>query len=160
MYINVFSAKWAKDVADLIVPIQQIEFGVEITIQDQPDLQNIGAFYQTGKGGFWVARHNQQVIGTIALKDIGNDETALRKMFVHENYRGSNKGVAKALLETLLAHATTSKVRTVYLGTTEKYQAAHRFYEKNGFEHVQESALPASFPKMDVDSKFYKKHLK
>lgn len=44
----------------------------------------------------------------------------------------------------------------MWLGTTERFLAAHRFYEKNGFVLVDRSALPASFPLMAVDSRFYR----
>jgi hypothetical protein len=47
----------------------------------------------------------------------------------------------------------------VYLGTTEKFFAAHRFYEKNGFREIAQTKLPASFPIMTVDTKFYSRSL-
>lgn len=56
---------------DLILSIQRDEYGIAITAQDQPDLNDIPAFYRTGAGDFWVARADGQLVGTIALKDIG-----------------------------------------------------------------------------------------
>ena len=44
----------------------------------------------------------------------------------------------------------------IYLGTTDKFLAAHRFYEKNGFKRIQPELLPTQFPKMKVDSRFYR----
>lgn len=35
--------------------------------------------------------------------------------------------------------------------------AAHRFYEKNQFTEVPRAELPAAFPVMAVDSKFYRR---
>lgn len=58
-------------VAAIILPIQQQEFGVAINAADQPDLQDIRGFYQTGSGGFWVVCHRGEVVGTVGLKDIG-----------------------------------------------------------------------------------------
>jgi N-acetylglutamate synthase-like GNAT family acetyltransferase len=81
-------------VLSLILGIQQQEFGVAITAEDQPDLNNIADFYQSGLGNFWLAVHQGQVIGTIALLDIGRQQVALRKMFVAAAYRGSEHGVA------------------------------------------------------------------
>ena len=43
----------------------------------------------------------------------------------------------------------------MYLDTTERFVAAHRFYEKQGFDPVDPADLPASFPRMSVDSRFY-----
>jgi N-acetylglutamate synthase-like GNAT family acetyltransferase len=41
------------------------------------------------------------VAGTIALKNIGNNCGALRKMFVKSEFRGADKGIASGLLSVL-----------------------------------------------------------
>lgn len=142
-------------VVALILPIQNQEFGVAITAEQQPDLSDVPGFYQQGHGDFWVAKVEDEVVGCISLKDIGEQQAALRKMFVAKPWRGSEYGVAGRLLETLLDHARAQKLQDIYLGTTEKFLAAHRFYEKKGFVEVDASALPATFPRMSVDVKFY-----
>ena len=65
-------------VIDLILDIQNNEFGIAITEEQQPDLQDIPSFYQHGNGNFWVAMHQGIVVGSISLLDIGNGESALR----------------------------------------------------------------------------------
>lgn len=144
-----------KDILALILPIQRDEFGIEISADDQPDLMQIGTFYQTGNGDFWLAREKGFLIGTIGLRDIGNGEAALRKMFVAESWRGREFGVAKQMLEHLVATAKERGITRIYLGTTEKFLAAHRFYEKYGFELIEKQDLPLSFPLMAVDTRFY-----
>lgn len=143
-------------VVDLIVPIQREEFGIAITAADQPDLADIPGFYRHGVGEFWVARDGGRVVGTVSLKDIGTGAAALRKMFVHADYRGAGRGVAAALVRRALDHARAAGVRTVYLGTTPQFRAAHRFYEKHGFVEIHAAALPPTFPVMAVDKKFYR----
>lgn len=142
-------------IIDVILPIQRQEFGLPITALDQPDLQSISDFYVQGTGNFWVAEMGGAIVGTIALKDIGNRQAALRKMFVAAPYRGQ-AGVAQLLLDRLLADARASGVAEIYLGTTAAFLAAHRFYEKNGFGEIAKQDLPAAFPLMAVDSKFYR----
>jgi N-acetylglutamate synthase-like GNAT family acetyltransferase len=142
-------------VIDVIVPIQREEFGIAITAEDQPDLKAIPDFYQSGTGDFWVAKAGEQVIGTIGLKDIGSGQAALRKMFVDAEYRGREFGVATQLLHRLIEDARHRGVKDIFLGTTDKFLAAHRFYEKHGFTEVAKETLPASFPLMAVDSRFY-----
>ncbi len=144
-------------VIGVILPIQREEFGVAITAADQPDLAAIPDFYQSGKGGFWVAEKGGKIVGTISLKDIGNGEAALRKMFVAAEVRGREFGVAARLLEALMAHASDARLKTILLGTTDRFLAAHRFYEKNGFAEVAAEELPENFPRMVVDSKFYRR---
>ena len=154
-----FSSKHQAGVIDVILPIQREEFGFPITIADQPDLLDIPGFYQQGSGNFWVALADGKVVGTIALRDIGNDQGALRKMFVKAAYRGKELGVARRLLDQLITLATSAQVRDLFLGTTEAFVAAHRFYERNGFVQVPAAALPKTFPLMGVDTRFYHRKL-
>lgn len=153
--IQPYTDQYKKEVENLILGIQQTEFGIDIGIEDQPDLQTIPGFYQVNNGNFWVARINGIVIGTISLLDIGERQAALRKMFVHKEYRGKEWGVGQKLLDTLLDWAREKNIKEIYLGTTEKFLAAQRFYEKNAFVQVDKSELPLHFPVMSVDVKFY-----
>lgn len=143
-------------VADVIVPIQREEFGIAITLAQQPDLGQIPDFYQRGLGNFWVAEADGQIVGTVGLVDIGEQHVALRKMFVRAAYRGREHGVAQRLLDTALAWCAANGVADVNLGTTAQFLAAHRFYERNGFVQVAPEQLPASFPRMAVDTRFYR----
>ncbi len=77
-------------------------------------------------------------------------------MFVAADYRGRQHGVAQALLESLIGLARTRGVQEILLGTTDRFIAGHRFYEKNGFSQVAAEYLPLSFPRMKVDTRFYK----
>jgi N-acetylglutamate synthase-like GNAT family acetyltransferase len=140
----------------LIVTIQQEEFGIQITAADQPDLLAIPEYYQSGDGDFWVAERAGTIIGTIALKDFGNRQSALRKMFVAKALRGRDHGIAAKLLRELLSHARRKGTTDIYLGTNPALLASHRFYEKNGFTDVAKADLPDGFPLMKVDSIFYR----
>lgn len=145
-------------VRQLISPIQRAEFNIPITLADQPDLYDVPGFYRKGFGDFWVALDEVDgaVVGSIALIDIGNQQSALRKMFVRADRRGREHGVAAQLLAGLVAHARASKVEQIFLGTTSAFLAAHRFYEKAGFVRVEVADLPAAFPRIAVDTVFYR----
>jgi N-acetylglutamate synthase-like GNAT family acetyltransferase len=155
--IRPFAAADAESVVDLVLTIQQQEFGVPITADEQPDLLNVSAHYQRARGNFWVASDNGRIVGTIGLLDVGDAYGVLRKMFVAASHRGT--GVAAELLQTCLAWARRARMTEVLLGTTERMKAAHRFYEKRGFVEVTAASLPSSFPRMRVDTKFYRYHL-
>ena len=154
-YSNVYN----DDVVQLILTIQQTEFHIPITLEQQPDLTDIPNFYQKNKGNFWIALIDKQVIGSIALLDINNNRGALRKMFVHANYRGANWGVGQQLLDTLIEWAKQKNFKEILLGTTAQFIAAQRFYEKNKFDNLEKHELPPEFPIMSVDVKFYKRVL-
>ena len=154
-----YSKHYRAGVVDVILPVQQDEFGIPITLDTQPDLLDIPGFYQRNNGNFWVAIDGSRVVGTIALLDIGDGRGALRKMFVSKPYRGSDRGVARSLLQTLLEWCRHRKMSEIFLGTTARFRAAHRFYEKNGFTEIPKAALPANFPIMSVDTRFYRRSI-
>ena len=148
----------SKQIIDLIIPIQQIEFNVPVTLNDQPDLLDIESYYIKPGGNFWGAIQNGEVIGTIALINTGHSACAIRKMFVKKEFRGKGFNIAQRLLEELLAFCYANKIQDVYLGTVEVLKAAQRFYERNGFNKIAVDALPEYFPRMAADDVFY--HLK
>ncbi|MBX9886199.1 MAG: GNAT family N-acetyltransferase [Novosphingobium sp.] len=142
-----------------IFGIQQGEFAVPVTAEEQPDLRAVGQVYQSGTGGFWVAERAGRIVGTIGLIGFGTGEGALRKMFVAADVRGREHGVAARLLDILLAHCRASGITGITLGTVAKLHAAIRFYEKNGFALVAPEDLPDGFPRMPVDTHFYRLEL-
>jgi N-acetylglutamate synthase-like GNAT family acetyltransferase len=156
MEVHTYSDIYQQLIIDLILDIQRKEFEIPITLETQPDLNNISSFYQKGKGNFWIAIIENKVVGTIALLDLGNTRGALRKMFVHKDYRGKEYGAGQLLLTILLKWSIRNRFEEILLGTTEKFVAAQRFYEKNGFKEIDKQSLPVDFPVMEVDVKFYR----
>lgn len=146
-------------VNEMILWSQNVEFGVPVTIADQPDLLDVAGVYQRGGGNFWVALDGEVVVGSIGLLAYAPGEAALRKMFVRAAYRGGDHGTAATLLATLLGWAREHDIRTICLGTVDILRAAHRFYEKNGFVEIAKESLPPAFPRMPVDTKFYRHDL-
>ncbi|WP_206598641.1 hypothetical protein [Rufibacter ruber] len=52
--IKILDNSHSKEIIDIILPIQQLEFGVPITLADQPHLLDIEGFYIQKGGDFWV----------------------------------------------------------------------------------------------------------
>jgi GNAT superfamily N-acetyltransferase len=152
---------------DLILPIQQQEFNVPITIASQPDLLDIETAYFRNGGHFWGAIAGGTpdpsglqippagLLGTIALISIGHHAGALRKMFVRKEFRGKELGVAQHLMEALIDYCVNNDILTIYLGTIDNIKAAHRFYERNGFTLIEKANLPDYYPNMPTDNMYY-----
>ncbi|MCX6958036.1 MAG: GNAT family N-acetyltransferase [Verrucomicrobiae bacterium] len=138
------------DVVTLITTIQQNEFGLPITYEDQPDLADIPKFFDL----FLVAVVSEKAIGSIGLKIIG-DFAVIRKMFVAQENRGREQGIAQKLLMALEEEIAARGINKIYLGTTEFFTAAHRFYERNDYLEISMSDLPSDFPVMKIDTKFF-----
>ncbi|MBV8251575.1 MAG: GNAT family N-acetyltransferase [Chitinophaga sp.] len=146
-------------VINLIIPIQTIEFNVNVTLEDQPDLVAINSNYHAGGGGFWGVFADEELVGTIALINTGHKAGAIRKMFVKKEFRGGELRLAQRLLDHLIGYCREIGIEDLYLGTVEQLKAAHRFYERNGFQKMEMSDLPPYFPRMNADSIFYHLHI-
>jgi N-acetylglutamate synthase-like GNAT family acetyltransferase len=132
---------------------------------------DIPGFYVQGRLGpglFFVGLDgNGAVAGSIALLNLGGGQGALRKMFVRADMRGPVScgtgarapGLAAALLAALFGWCRQAGVLDVFLGTTDRFLAAHRFYEKHGFARIAQDSLPPTFPVMAVDTVFYTRRL-
>lgn len=154
LFIEQYKPEYHPIIIDIITSIQQKEFNLPITYQDQPDLAQIETFYDS----FLVALHNNIPVGTIGFKSI-QDFAIIRKMFVTEGFRGSTFGTAQKLLETLEKQIAAESIKKIYLGTTNFFKAAHRFYEKNHYVEIAQADLPTAFPRISIDTKFYHKKL-
>lgn len=145
----------SKSIIDLILNIQQKEFNVPITIEDQPDLLQIDDFYFAKGGSFCGAFINGELVGTIALVKFDEKSGAIRKMFVKKEFRGKEHNIAQKLLETLISYCHENGIDEVYLGTVSILKAALRFYARNHFTIINKESLPAKFPLMSADNVFY-----
>lgn len=158
--IKPFESIYQAEVIALIERIQEREFEIPIEEGQRKELQSIPESFQKNKGNYWVALFNKKVIGTIAVIDIGHHAFELRDVFLDKDYRGKISGFAKQLLDVVISWSKQNKVSTIYLGTTLKFKAAHRFYEKHGFIEIVREEMPSYCQPMDCDEKFYKLDLK
>ncbi len=143
--IQPFSEIYQKQVENLVLGIQNGEFKLGITAKDQPDLPNIGEFYKNGK--FWIALNEQnQLMGTIGIQPLNQNQAVLRKMFLDKSMRGNKDiNLAQRLYETLLDYAKKEDFKELWLDTPPPAHAAHRFYERNGFELMPTESTPKDF---------------
>ncbi|WP_223608010.1 GNAT family N-acetyltransferase [Chryseobacterium sp. OSA05B] len=155
VHIQQLDNTYSDQLIDMILNIQQKEFNVPITIEDQPDLKQIESFYTEAGGNFWGAFIDGQLVGSIALVKFDERAGAVRKMFVKKEFRGKELNIAQELLEVLIAFCRERKIDAIYLGTVNILKAAIRFYERNHFLQVEKENLPMHFPLMNADNVFY-----
>lgn len=146
---------YSQQVIDLILTIQQKEFNIPITIEDQPDLLEIESFYTETGGNFWGAFADGELVGSIALVKFDERAGAIRKMFVKKEFRGKELNIAQKLLDVLISFCRENRIDDLYLGTITVLKAAQRFYERNHFAKIEKGNLPVKFPLMSADDVFY-----
>lgn len=128
--------------------------------RERPDLNTIKETYQNNGGNFWVAISENNIIGTIGLRDQGCKRASMHRFCVAESFRGKEKGVSGKLFSTLLEFAKKKGFKKIYLGTMPDAIAAIKFYERNGFKRLE--ILPrdiAKYPSLAYDEVFYELNL-
>ncbi len=148
-----YQDKYKQQIIDLILSIQNEEAGINLSLEEQPDLLDITSFYRKQGGEFWLAAENDIVIGTIAIMNYGNGNSALKKFFVRKEYR--NKKIGYSLYKILLQYAKEKNFCTILLDTPSVAKASHRFYEKAGFRRIQNESLPFHYEYIDRNSYLY-----
>lgn len=159
MEIIEFIPKYQDQLLSLILNIQRNEFGINISVEDQPDLADVYGYYISGGGNFWLAVEQGELHGSIALINLGQGNYALRKMFVKAESRGPTMSVATQLHSTAELWLNSRSAQTIYLGTTKQFKAAQRFYKKLAYDEIGKQELPQNFPIMAVDSVFFCKKI-
>lgn len=146
--IKPFKVVYQKEIDTMLMEISK-EFETTIFSKNKPVKAN--SFNQ-----YWVAFIGKELIGTIAILKIDNRCSILKNMFVKKEFRGKKFNVSRKLLLNTFNWCKSENINNIYLGTMEQFIAAHKFYEKNGFQKIPKSELPRGFIQNPIDSVFYK----
>lgn len=85
-------------------------------------------------GKIWFAEHpSLGIVGACALLNKGDNNYELTKMGVAKGSRGLKVG--ELLLQHVIHQAQALELKTLFLLTNSKCEAAIHLYEKNGFVH-------------------------
>src|SRR5205807_8572948 len=82
----------------------------------------------------WIALVGDEVVGSVALRDLGDHRLELKRMYLRPAQRGRRLG--RQLLAIALDWARANGTEVVRLDTSEQMVAAQRLYEAHGFERV------------------------
>jgi len=101
----------------------------DLEILEDPD----GTVIARG-GCIFLAREEDQIVGTAGLWKENDEEYELVKMAVDPVYRG--KGISKLLLDKCLAEAKQLNAGRIILFSNSQLKTALKLYEQYGFRHV------------------------
>ncbi len=125
-----FKEEYREKVIELWLEICVQEFGFEDWKEDIKKTDNYK--YKDNNGNFWIAINNDnEVIGTIALKNLGNEKACLKSLYVKKEYR--KNGIAKKLFNKLMEFVVLNNYKKIELDTYDAFKHAIRFYQKNKF---------------------------
>lgn len=126
-----------------------------VGVEDQPDLLSIQEEYISRGGGFWVAKEEGKLAGSIGLMNCGEGTGILKKFFVYEEYRGKPYHLGQRLYGNLLQFAKENDFKEIILDTPKNTDRAHKFYEKAGFVKISREELPVLYHYPYEDSDFF-----
>jgi molybdopterin-guanine dinucleotide biosynthesis protein A len=124
------------------------EYGFTPDATLDPDLADPEGVYEA----LWVVLVGGEVVGSVALRQLGAGEFELKRMYLRPRLRG--RGVGGKLLAIALDYARGHGGRTIKLDTTEEMAAARQLYEAHGFVRI-----PGEAPRQDQRRLLYKLEL-
>lgn len=155
--VEIFNATQQQQVIDTILYVQNVEFKVGLSLEDQPDLLDIETHYIATGGQFWVAlAQDSRVVGTIGLQAKPNGIGILKKLFVLADYRGKQTQCAAKLFSAVIEFARSSGIVSIVLDTPSVATRSHAFYKANGFREIPQTEVPVKYDYVDRNSLFFR----
>lgn len=156
--IREIEAKDNKEIEEIIRTCL-IEFGGnhEGTAWADPNLGRFSEIYNTEGNKYWVAENDKgKITGGVGIGKLDGTEDVceLQKMYCLSEVRGT--GVSHKLIGIALKYAKRYYSKC-YLETLENMKAAQKFYEKYGFEKINEPLVKTEHFACDI---FYVRELK
>lgn len=111
-------------------------FAGYLTIQNYDDeLKDLSQKYGLPDGRLYLAYWNGEVAGSIALRKIDDENCELKRMYIKPAFR--RNGIAKTLVNQLIADAREIGYRYMLLDTLPFLQTAIRMYKNIGFYEIE-----------------------
>lgn len=116
------------------------------------DAERLPGPYAPPTGRLYLARLNGRAAGCVAIRSLDATTAEVKRMYVHPTAR--RRGVARALMERVLADAPAMGYDRIRLGTLDEMTAAQALYRELGFVEI-----PRYRPDELVDTRFFECHL-
>jgi len=106
------------------------------------ELAGLPGKYVRPHGRLLLAYVDGKPAGCVALRDLGDGNCEMKRMFVPETFRG--RGVGRALAERIIAEGKEAGYRAMRLDTSRRQSEAMRLYERAGFRCIPPTTWPTT----------------
>lgn len=98
------------------------------------EIDRIPSYYAERHGGFWVARHDEALVGMFGLERTSPGSMELRRMYVDPKLR--RNGIGRQLLSFAEQECRRRGISKLELSTAEIQTAAIALYRRSGYALV------------------------
>ncbi|MBU4488894.1 MAG: GNAT family N-acetyltransferase [Candidatus Omnitrophica bacterium] len=139
MQVRKFDTKDSADVKNLIVSILTKEYPFDKSVYENSDISSISDTYGGRKDVFFVIESDDDIIGTVGVKEDSKDTALLRRLFIKPSCR--RKGYGSLLLSRALNHCRKNHFKQVVFRATGRMAQAINLLKKNGFKEAEKIDL-------------------
>ena len=105
-----------------------------------PDLFDFDTHYAPPRGGFWVVRSGETIVGSVGVERLDETQAEMHRLYLDAERRG--RGTGRALAEEVFAWCRARGIGRVILWSDTRFEQAHRLYTRLGFGQAGERELP------------------
>ena len=123
---------------------QSFAISFDIAAMLDGDMAGVHKFFPP-HGRLLLARYDGEVAGCACMRTLAAGVAELKRTFVRPTFR--NKGIARALVKTLIVDLSAAGYTTLRLDSANFMQEAHALYRSIGFQEREpypESEIPAA----------------
>ncbi|MFH0839460.1 MAG: GNAT family N-acetyltransferase [Candidatus Omnitrophota bacterium] len=139
MQVRKFDTKDSADVKNLIVSILTKEYPFDKSVYENSDISSINDTYGGRRDVFFVIESDDDIIGTVGVKEDSEDTALLRRLFIKPSCR--RKGYGSLLLSRALNHCRKNHFKQVVFRATGRMAQAINLLKKNGFKEAEKIDL-------------------
>lgn len=136
--IEIFQAETAEQIEDVRAIFREYEawLGLDLCFQGfEDELLKLPGRYARPNGRLFLASVDEKLAGCIALRKLEKDVCEMKRLYLHEEFRGI--GLGNTLIEKLIVDARVIGYSKMLLDTyPPKMRKAVKLYESHGFSAI------------------------
>src|SRR5437763_14670715 len=138
MQMQITQAETAEQIEQARALFREYEswLGLSLCFQNfEAELTELPGAYAEPDGRLLLARHNDELVGCVALRQLRERTCEMKRLFVRETVRG--KGIGRLLIETIIRNAKEIGYERMLLDTLPpRMNDAIALYRSIGFKEI------------------------